>query len=105
LGTLEAFLSALIWGDDIGQSNLSCYTHGLMGYRTRNIDRLAEEGMIFTDWLRAGSRSSVHRDVQGFPPAQKAATFTLGDALEKMSTLATLTGAKFPLRKTEAVLL
>ena len=39
----------VIWGDDIGQSNLSCYTHGLMGYRTRNIDRLADEGMIFTD--------------------------------------------------------
>jgi len=39
----------VIWGDDIGQSNLSCYTHGLMGYRTPNIDRLAHEGMIFTD--------------------------------------------------------
>jgi arylsulfatase A-like enzyme len=39
----------VIWGDDIGQSNLSCYTHGLMGYRTPNIDRLAKEGMIFTD--------------------------------------------------------
>src|SRR5688572_14219554 len=39
----------VIWGDDIGISNLSCYTHGLMGYRTPNIDRLASEGMIFTD--------------------------------------------------------
>jgi arylsulfatase len=39
----------VIWGDDIGQSNLSCYTHGLMGYRTPNIDRLAKEGMLFTD--------------------------------------------------------
>jgi arylsulfatase len=39
----------VIWGDDIGQSNLSCYTHGLMGYRTPNIDRLAAEGMLFTD--------------------------------------------------------
>jgi arylsulfatase A-like enzyme len=39
----------VIWGDDIGQSNLSCYSHGLMGYRTPNIDRLATEGMIFTD--------------------------------------------------------
>src|SRR5262245_272678 len=38
----------VIWGDDIGQSNLSCYTHGLMGYHTPNIDRLAKEGMIFT---------------------------------------------------------
>ena len=39
----------VIWGDDIGISNLSCYTHGLMGYRTPNIDRLAKEGMMFTD--------------------------------------------------------
>jgi arylsulfatase A-like enzyme len=39
----------VIWGDDIGISNLSCYSHGLMGYRTPNIDRVAREGMIFTD--------------------------------------------------------
>jgi arylsulfatase len=40
----------IIWGDDIGQSNLSCYTKGVMGYRTPNIDRIANEGMIFTDY-------------------------------------------------------
>jgi len=39
----------VIWGDDIGIMNLSCYSHGLMGYRTPNIDRLAKEGMMFTD--------------------------------------------------------
>jgi len=39
----------VIWGDDIGISNLSCYTHGLMGYKTPNIDRIANEGMRFTD--------------------------------------------------------
>jgi arylsulfatase A-like enzyme len=39
----------VIWGDDIGITNLSCYSHGLMGYRTPNIDRLAAEGMRFTD--------------------------------------------------------
>lgn len=39
----------VIWGDDIGISNLSCYTHGLMGYQTPNIDRIAHEGMMFTD--------------------------------------------------------
>jgi arylsulfatase len=39
----------VIWGDDIGISNLSCYSHGLMGYQTPNIDRLAREGMMFTD--------------------------------------------------------
>ena len=39
----------VMWGDDIGQSNLSCYTKGMMGYKTPNIDRIANEGMIFTD--------------------------------------------------------
>ena len=40
----------VIWGDDIGQSNISAYTMGLVGYRTPNIDRVAAEGMIFTDY-------------------------------------------------------
>ncbi len=40
----------VIWGDDIGQSNISYYTHGMMGYQTPNIDRIAEEGMCFTDY-------------------------------------------------------
>ena len=40
----------VIWGDDIGQSNVSAYTMGLVGYRTPNIDRVAKEGMIFTDY-------------------------------------------------------
>ena len=40
----------IIWGDDIGQSNLSCYSHGLMGYRTPNIDRIRNEGVLFTDY-------------------------------------------------------
>jgi arylsulfatase A-like enzyme len=39
----------VIWGDDIGISNLSCYSDGVMGYRTPNIDRIANEGMRFTD--------------------------------------------------------
>jgi arylsulfatase len=39
----------VIWGDDIGISNLSAYSDGLMGYRTPNIDRIAEEGVLFTD--------------------------------------------------------
>ena len=39
----------VIWGDDIGESNISAYSLGLMGYRTPHIDRLAREGMIFTD--------------------------------------------------------
>jgi arylsulfatase A-like enzyme len=40
----------VIWGDDIGLTNLSCYSMGLMGYRTPNIDRIAREGMLFTDY-------------------------------------------------------
>jgi len=40
----------VIWGDDIGISNLSCYSDGLMGYRTPNIDRIADEGLRFTDY-------------------------------------------------------
>jgi len=39
----------VIWGDDIGIWNLSCYSRGMMGYHTPNIDRLAAEGMMFTD--------------------------------------------------------
>ena len=40
----------VIWGDDVGQSNISHYTKGLMGYKTPNIDRIAQEGMAFTDY-------------------------------------------------------
>jgi arylsulfatase A-like enzyme len=40
----------VIMGDDIGQANISVFTKGLMGYRTPNIDRLAKEGMLFTDY-------------------------------------------------------
>ena len=40
----------IIWGDDIGQSNISAYSHGVMGYQTPNIDRIAKEGMMFTDY-------------------------------------------------------
>jgi arylsulfatase len=40
----------IIWGDDIGIHNISAYNHGIMGYQTPNIDRLAKEGMMFTDF-------------------------------------------------------
>jgi arylsulfatase len=40
----------VIFGDDIGQTNVSAYSFGLMGYRTPNIDRIAKEGMMFTDY-------------------------------------------------------
>ena len=40
----------IIWGDDIGQSNISAYSLGVMGYKTPSIDRVAKEGMMFTDY-------------------------------------------------------
>jgi arylsulfatase len=40
----------VIWGDDIGGFNVSAYNHGIMGYKTPNIDSLAREGAMFTDW-------------------------------------------------------
>jgi arylsulfatase len=60
-GLLLVFLSATLWaqdkpnilvimGDDIGAPNLSAYGHGMMGYQTPNIDRIADEGIMFTDY-------------------------------------------------------
>ena len=40
----------VIWGDDVGITNISSYTFGLVGYKTPNIDRIAREGMMFTDY-------------------------------------------------------
>ncbi|QNT69564.1 arylsulfatase [Defluviicoccus vanus] len=40
----------IIWGDDIGQTNVSAYSRGLMGYETPNIDRVAKDGVLFTDY-------------------------------------------------------
>jgi len=40
----------VIWGDDIGGFNISAYNQGVMGYRTPNIDRIAKEGAMFSDW-------------------------------------------------------
>jgi arylsulfatase A-like enzyme len=40
----------VIWGDDVGLANISAYSFGVMGYRTPNIDRIAREGLMFTDY-------------------------------------------------------
>ena len=40
----------VVWGDDIGWYNVSAYNQGVMGYKTPNIDRIAKEGALFTDW-------------------------------------------------------
>jgi arylsulfatase A-like enzyme len=47
----------VIWGDDIGQANLSTYSFGLMGYETPYIDRIANEGIKFTDYYARSSSS------------------------------------------------
>src|SRR5262245_26560513 len=45
----------VIFGDDVGQTNLSAYSMGVMGYKTPNIDRIAKEGMLFTDYYAENS--------------------------------------------------
>jgi arylsulfatase len=45
----------VIFGDDVGQTNISAYTHGLVGYQTPNIDRIAKEGTMFTDYYAENS--------------------------------------------------
>jgi len=45
----------VIFGDDVGQANISAFTHGLVGYKTPNIDRIAKEGMMFTDYYAENS--------------------------------------------------
>ena len=69
----------IIWGDDIGWYNLSAYNMGEMGYRTPNIDRIAKEGALFTDWL--GS-------FKEFPPRQKPASFSLDEVMQKLTETA-----------------
>ena len=68
----------VIMADDIGYWNISAYNRGMMGYRTPNIDRIANEGAIFTDYYgqqsctagRAafitGQKSDAHRPSQGW---------------------------------------
>ncbi|MGN5479909.1 sulfatase-like hydrolase/transferase [Cupriavidus basilensis] len=45
----------VIFGDDVGQTNISAYSHGVVGYRTPNIDRIASEGMMLTDYYGENS--------------------------------------------------
>jgi arylsulfatase len=48
----------IIWGDDIGQFNISAYNQGMMGYKTPSIDSIAKEGALFTDWYGQQSCSA-----------------------------------------------
>ncbi|MGE5209872.1 MAG: sulfatase-like hydrolase/transferase, partial [Acidobacteriota bacterium] len=77
----------VIWGDDIGISNLSCYSDGLMGYRTPNIDRIADEGVRFTDYY--GEQSCT---------AGRAAFITGQNPLRTGLTKVGLPGSDFGIR-------
>ena len=64
----------IIWGDDIGYWNVSAYNQGMMGYKTPNIDRIAKEGALFTDWYgqqscTAGRAALHHGPVAASAPA------------------------------------
>ena len=73
----------IIWGDDIGYWNVSAYNQGMMGYKTPNIDRIAKEGALFTDWYGqqsctagrscfiTGQSPLPHRPAQGRPAGRE----------------------------------
>ena len=111
----------ILWGDDIGIWNISHFSRGMMGYQTPNIDRIAKEGVTFTDYysqqsctagracficgqnpIRTGlTKVGMHNayfiygaqfvvakfveTFKAFPIIQKPNTFTVDDALRKMS--------------------
>jgi arylsulfatase A-like enzyme len=78
----------IIWGDDIGWFNISAYNHGIMGYKTPNIDRIAREGALFTDWY--GQQSCT---------AGRAAFITGQSPIRTGLTKVGLPGAKLGLQK------
>ena len=55
----------IIWGDDIGISDISAYSHSLMGFQTPNIDRIANQGIMFTDYY--GEQRSLPPAKNPFP--------------------------------------
>lgn len=84
----------VIWGDDIGITNLSCYSDGLMGYRTRTSTGSRPRDAVH----RLLRRAELHggpglvpflETFQKFPPRQRAASFTIDQALEKMEAAIT----------------
>jgi len=85
----------VIWGDDIGGFNVSAYNLGMMGYKTPNIDRIAREGVLFTDqWFAermfafAPTGAFVGQWLQSFrefPPRQKPGSFNLDHVMEAVS--------------------
>jgi hypothetical protein len=67
----------IIWGDDIGYWNVSAYAQGMMSCKTPNVDRIAKEGALFTDWYGqqrcpAGSANTLQDPAKGFSRVLKA---------------------------------
>ncbi len=83
----------IIWGDDIGYWNISAYNLGMMGYKTPNIDRIAREGALFTDWY--GQQSCT---------AGRAAFITGQSPIRTGLTKVGLPGAKEGLQKEDPTL-
>ncbi|HME73157.1 MAG TPA: arylsulfatase [Myxococcota bacterium] len=83
----------IIWGDDIGYWNVSAYNQGMMGYKTPNIDRIAHEGALFTDWY--GQQSCT---------AGRAAFITGQSPIRTGLTKVGLPGAKEGLQKEDPTL-
>jgi arylsulfatase len=78
----------ILWGDDIGMWNISHYSKGMMGYQTPNIDRVAQEGVTFTDWY--GQQSCT---------AGRAAFITGQNPVRTGLTKVGMPGAKVGLQK------
>jgi arylsulfatase A-like enzyme len=78
----------IIWGDDIGLSDISAHSQGLMGFRTPNIDRIAREGVLFTDYY--GEQSCT---------AGRASFITGQSGLRTGMTKVGLSGATLGLQK------
>src|SRR5271169_6044141 len=83
----------IIWGDDIGQSDISAYSQGLMGFKTPNIDRIANEGVMFTDYYAEQSCT-----------AGRASFITGQSGLRTGMTKVGLPGATIGLQKEDATI-
>ena len=95
----------IIWGDDIGWFNLSANNNGIMGYRTPNIDRVAREGALFTDWYGQQSCTAGRAAfITGQSPIRTGLT-KVGLPGSLARTTSEIATSFFPLRKASMSLL
>jgi arylsulfatase A-like enzyme len=75
----------ILWGDDIGYWNVSAYNQGMMGYKTPNIDRIAHEGALFTDWYGQPIRTGLTKvGLPGAPEGLQKQDPTLAELLKPL---------------------